>query len=83
MVFHSKQADGRHWLTTMTDWKDKNKVECVLESQPYDCKGYKRGQTLKLPVEELLDYVIGSESTGVVEAGLTQRIAEDYGMVIP
>jgi len=65
-----------------TDWKEENTVLCVLESQPRDCKGYKLGQKLSMPVEELLDYAIGSPGAGVVETGLTQRIAEDYGLVL-
>ena len=65
-----------------TDWKDENVVVCVLESQPRGCKGYKRGQSLNLTVGELLDYCIGSETAGIIDPGFTQRIAEDYGLVI-
>jgi hypothetical protein len=65
-----------------TDWKKENTVVCVLESQPRDCEGFKLGQTLSLSAGELLDYAIGSPSAGVVERGLTQRIAEDYGLVL-
>lgn len=66
-----------------TDWKEESTVLCVLESQPRDCKGYKLGQMLSLSIGELLDYAIGSPSAGIVEPGLTQRIAEDYGLVLP
>ena len=66
-----------------TDWKQEDTVLCVLESQPRDCKGHKLGQKLSLSVGELLDYAIGSPGAGVVEPGLTQRIAEDYGLVLP
>ena len=75
---------GREYVWVRpTDWSQEETVVCVLENQPRDCKGYKLGQTLSLPVDELLDYAIGSESARIVEPGLTQRIAEDYGLVIP
>lgn len=64
-----------------TDWKDENALVCVLESQPRSCEGYKRGQNMSLAMSELFDYAIGSESGGLVDPGLTQRIAEDYGLV--
>jgi len=54
----------------------------VLENQPQECPGYELGQTLEVPVEQLADYAIGSERTGLVECGPSQRIAEDYGAVI-
>jgi len=66
-----------------TDWKDPVNIVAVMENQPRDCKGYKLGQTLKVSATDLLDYCVGSEDAGVVEAGLTQRIAEDYGLVLP
>lgn len=66
-----------------TDWSEETKLVCVLESQPQDCKGYKLGQNISLPVSEILDYVIGAEGAGVVESGPTQRIAENYGLVLP
>jgi len=53
-----------------TDWNDEKTVICVLESQPRDCKGYKLGQKLSLPVGELLDYAIGSESAALLSRGL-------------
>ena len=65
-----------------TDWKDAASLICLLESQPRDCKGFKLGQTLNLPTAELLDYCIGSETAGAIDPGLTQSIAEDYGLVL-
>jgi hypothetical protein len=38
---------------------------------------------MNISTGELLDYTIGSPTAGVVEPGLTQRIAEDYGLVLP
>lgn len=69
------------WVSPL-DWGDEAILACRLESQPYDCKGYKLGQELRIPIAELFDYAIGSESAGLVEGGLTQRIAEDYGLVV-
>jgi hypothetical protein len=66
-----------------TDWSDAAKIVCVLESRPYNCKGYVRGQVLTLRPDEIADYAIGSESAGVVDPGLTQRIVEDYGLQLP
>src|SRR6185312_10591717 len=63
-----------------TDWQDENALVCVLESQPRACEGYKRGQTLNFAMRELFDYAIGSEAAGLIDPGLTQRIAEDYGL---
>jgi hypothetical protein len=65
-----------------TEWKDPSTVECILECQPRDCRGFKLGQKLNLPISDLLDYCVGSETAGVVEPGLTQRIAEDFGLII-
>lgn len=78
----TKKGGKEYVWVRPTGWSEENTVVCVLESQPRDCKGYKLGQTLNLPVTELLDYAIGSPTAGVVEPGLTQRIAEDYGLVI-
>jgi hypothetical protein len=65
----------------VTDWKDPQAVEAILESQPRCVDGYKMGQSMRLTRADLLDYVIGSESAGIIDSGLTQRIAEDYGLV--
>jgi hypothetical protein len=64
-------------------WHDAMAVECILESEPCDCKGYAYGQSLSLAASELFDYAIGSETAGMVDSGVTQRIAEDYGLVVP
>jgi len=77
------QKGGKEYVWVRpTSWQEESVATCVLESQPRDCQGYKLGQTLDLPVAELLDYAIGSPKAGIVEPGLTQRIAEDYGLVI-
>lgn len=78
----TKKGGKEYVWVRPTGWREENIVVCVLESQPRDCKGYKLGQTLNLPIAELLDYAIGSPTAGIVEPGLTQRIAEDYGLVI-
>ena len=77
------RAGGKEyvWVSPL-DWSAEDKVVCRLDSQPRDCKGYKAGQKLSLGVEDVFDYVIGSEDAGIVEGGITQRIAEDYGLVI-
>lgn len=77
----TRQGGKEYVWVRPTDWKDENALVCILESQPRACEGYKRGQTLNLPMGELFDYAIGSESNGLVDPGLTQRIAEDYGLV--
>jgi hypothetical protein len=78
----TKKGGKEYVWVRATDWKEEGTLVCVLENQPRDCKGYQLGQTLQLPIAELLDYAIGSETAGVVDPGLTQRIAEDYGMVL-
>ncbi|MDB6057137.1 MAG: hypothetical protein JWO95_981 [Verrucomicrobiales bacterium] len=77
----TRQGDKEYVWVRPTDWQDENALVCVLESQPRACEGYKRGQTLNLAMGELFDYAIGSEA-GLIDPGLTQRIAEDYGLVI-
>lgn len=77
----TRQGGKEYVWVRPTDWKDENALVCVLESQPRNCEGFKRGQTLNLAMSELFDYAIGSESSGLVDPGLTQRIAEDYGLV--
>ncbi len=64
------------------DWSDAATLVAVLESRPHDCPGFKLGQQLQITPDELVDYAIGSESEGVVDPGYTQRIAEDYGLMI-
>ena len=64
------------------NWHNNASVKCILESQPRNCKGYKYGQELVLGPSQFLDYLIGSETTGIVERGGTQRIAENYGLII-
>ncbi len=53
--------------------------EAQLDSR--NCEGYEYGSQLTLTSTDIIDYVIGSEE-GVVDAGLTQRIAADYGKLI-
>jgi hypothetical protein len=76
----TRQGGKEYVWVRPTDWKDANALECVLENQPRACEGYKRGQTMTLPMRELFDYAIGSEAKGLIDPGLTQRIAEDYGL---
>lgn len=77
----TRQGGKEYVWVRPTDWQNENALVCVLESQPRNCDGFKRGQTLNLAMSELFDYAIGSESSGLVDPGLTQRIAEDYGLV--
>jgi hypothetical protein len=77
----TRQGGKEYVWVRPTDWKDENGLLCVLESQPRQCPGFKRGQTLNLRMNELFDYAIGSETGGLIDSGLTQRIAEDYGLV--
>lgn len=77
----TRQGGKEYVWVRPTDWTDENGLLCVLESQPRQCPGFKRGQTLNLRMSELFDYALGSETGGLVDAGLTQRIAEDYGLV--
>lgn len=65
-----------------TGWQDPAVLACTLESEPHDCAGYSYGQQLAVPVTQLTDYAIGSEEAGLVEPGVTQRIAENYGLII-
>jgi hypothetical protein len=78
----TRQGAKEYVWVRPTNWQDENALVCVLESQPRACEGYKRGQTLSVAMRELFDYAIGSETTGLIDPGLTQRIAEDYGSVI-
>ncbi len=77
------KSGGREYVWVRPiDWSDPALPRCVLENQPRECPGYELGQTLEVPVDQLADYAIGSERTGLVECGPSQRIAEDYGAVI-
>jgi hypothetical protein len=69
------------WLQP-TEWSDPSTVRGVLQSQPHDCKGYKLGQVMDVPTRDLADYAVGSETAGLVESGPTQRVAEDYGLIL-
>jgi uncharacterized protein YegJ (DUF2314 family) len=69
------------WLQP-TDWSDSTRVRGILQSQPHDCKGYKLGQAVDVATGDLIDYAVGSETAGLVESGPTQRVAEDYGLVL-
>ncbi len=68
--------------TRPIDWSDPDMLICILESQPYECADYEVGQRIALPLQDIVDYGIGSEEAGLVEPGYTQRIAEDYGEVV-
>lgn len=63
-------------------WPEPDTLTCILESAPEDCAGYHLGQELTLRTEDITDYGIGSEDAGLVDPGFTQRIAEDYGLVV-
>jgi uncharacterized protein YegJ (DUF2314 family) len=79
----TQAGDKEYVWVRPTEWNEEDTVVCVLESEPHDCEGYELGQKLRVPVRDLVDYAIGSESAGLVEPGLTQQIAEDYGLVLP
>lgn len=66
-----------------TSWTNPEVLTAVVESEPSDCDGYVYGQTMSVPCTDLIDYAIGSETSGLVDPGLTHRIAEDYGLVMP
>ena len=69
------------WVEPIS-WEDPATLVARLESDPCDVPGRKAGDELSIATESLVDYAIGSESTGLVESGPTQRIAEDYGAVL-
>jgi hypothetical protein len=77
------RSGGREYVwVSPEDWSKADTLIGRLESQPHDCKGYKQGQKMRLATTKLADYAIGSEKTGLVDPGLTSRIAEDYGLVM-
>jgi hypothetical protein len=70
------------WLSVL-EWPDDETATCRLESSPVDCPGYTLGQTMPVAVVDIVDFMIGgAEAGGVVDPGLTQRLAEDYGLTI-
>lgn len=69
------------WLQP-TDWSDAARIRGILQSEPHDCQGFKLGQVIDIPTTELVDYAVGSETAGLLESGPTQRVAEDYGLVL-
>jgi hypothetical protein len=69
------------WLQP-TDWSDATRIRGILQSRPHDCKGFRLGQAIEIATADLVDYAIGSETAGLVESGPTQRVAEDYGLVL-
>ncbi|MES3023736.1 MAG: hypothetical protein V4857_19390 [Pseudomonadota bacterium] len=83
VVLTTDSGDKEYVWVRPIAWQDEKTVECILESEPYACKGYKHGQKLSLAVTDLFDYAIGSEEGGLVDGGVTQRIAEDYGLILP
>lgn len=76
-------AGGREFVwATVEDWSNTELVICALESEPLDVDGLESGARLEVRPSEVVDYAIGNPSTGVVDPGLTQRIAEDYGVTV-
>lgn len=74
---------GVEWCwVTPTSWDDPAVLVARLESDPRDVPGRKAGDELGIEVASLVDYAIGGESAGLVESGATDRIAEDYGLVL-
>lgn len=69
------------WVQPL-DWSDIDNVVCMIESEPHNCDGYWSGQVLRVPVSNLVDYSLSDKSEQVVESGVTQQIAEDYGITI-
>ena len=69
------------WVSPL-EWRGDGAVSCRLESDPHDCDGFSQGQQLTIAESDIADYVIGSETTGVVDPGLSHRIAENYGLIV-
>jgi hypothetical protein len=77
------ESGGVEWCWVLpSSWDDPHAIVATLESEPHDCPGRKAGDTLRIATEDVVDYYIGSEACGTVEAGRTDRIAEDYGVVL-
>jgi uncharacterized protein YegJ (DUF2314 family) len=76
-------SDGVEWCWVLPmSWDDPQTVVATLDSEPCDCPGHKAGDELRISPDDLIDYMIGSDDAGTVEAGRTDRIAEDYGVVL-
>jgi hypothetical protein len=76
-------SGGVEWCWVLPrSWDDPQTLVATLESAPHDVPDRKEGDELRIAAEDLVDYIIGSEGTGTVEAGHTHRIAEDYGVVL-
>jgi hypothetical protein len=64
------------------EWPTGGPISASLQSEPHDCEGFELGQTMYIAERDVMDYAIGSETGGVVDPGLTNRIAENYGRII-
>lgn len=79
----STDSGGKEYVwVTPTNWDNEREIMSILESEPYECSKYIYGQELQISIDDILDYVLGSEEGGLVEPGFTQQIAEDYGVVV-
>ena len=69
------------WMLPL-EWPAGGPIRCQLMSEPRDCEGFALGQAVSVAERDVMDYVIGSEGGGVVDPGLSGRIAENYGLMI-
>ncbi len=70
------------WLIAES-WDDDGTITATLDSAPHDCEGYAAGQRVTIGSSQIVDYMIGGTEKGPFDPGLTQLIAENYGLVIP
>lgn len=78
------EQGGVEWVWIQpTTWTVPEQLTATLESQPAWVPGHTAGQTLDVLARDLVDYIVYHPATGEREGGFTDRIAADYGLVIP
>lgn len=75
---------GTEWVwVSVKAWTTPVHLQIQLESDPRSVPGRRRGDGFGIAASEIADYVIFQPQSGASEGGFTQRIAADYGLILP
>jgi hypothetical protein len=75
---------GTEWVWVQPkDWKSAERLKVKLESAPVSVPGRRQGDSFEIAAADIADYVIYDPKSGESEGGFTQRIAADYGLILP
>jgi hypothetical protein len=74
------QGGHEYVWVRVVDWTQDGVLIGTLETEPHDVPGFKHGQEMQVPEADVFDRAIVSKERGMVEAALTDVVAQEFGV---